>query len=181
MVVGWFTLPDKIAFLDRDGVINVKAPEHDYIKIPSEFVFLPKAKEAIRLLNENGYIVLVMTNQRGIARKIMNEEDLSAIHAFMLDELRKVKARVDGIYVCPHEKGQCRCRKPDIGLFLQAEKDFEINKQSSWMIGDSKSDIEAGIKYGVKTVKIGESCGIEDYVCENLWEAANLLIRSEKR
>ena len=172
---------DKIAFLDRDGVINVKASEHDYIKKPSEFVFLPMAKEAIRLLNQAGYKVIVISNQRGIARNLMTIEDLKAIHHYMCLSLDEVGANIDSIYVCPHDKGCCSCRKPGIGLFLQAEKVYLVDKERSWMIGDSKSDIEAGIKYGVKTIKIGERCGIEDYVCNSLWEAANILIRSDKR
>lgn len=181
MVVGWFILLNGIVFLDRDGVINTKAPEHDYIKRPSSFKFLPMAIEAIKLLNICEYKVIVITNQRGIARKMMTLDDLASIHSLMCEELIRNGARIDGIYVCPHDNGQCTCRKPNIGLFLQAEKDYLVDKELSWMIGDSKSDIEAGIKYGIKTIKIGESCGIEDYTCSDLWEAANLLIRSEKR
>jgi len=143
----------KTVFLDRDGLINVKAPEHDYIKSPSDFKLLKKVPEAVKLLNDNGYLVLVVTNQRGIARGLMTVRDLERIHSYMSEELSKCGAHVDGIYVCPHNNGECTCRKPDIGLLLKAAADHPIDKASSWMIGDSDSDVLAGERFGVRTVK----------------------------
>lgn len=143
----------KTVFLDRDGLINQQAPEHDYIKSWGEFHFLPGVAGAIRRLNDAGYLVLVVTNQRGVARGMMSMSDVDEIHETMCRTLDEAGAHIEKVYVCPHESGTCNCRKPDIGLFLQAEQDFEIDKQHSWMVGDSDSDVEAGQRYGIKTIK----------------------------
>ena len=152
MEAAWFTL-HKAVFLDRDGLINQKAPEHDYIKSEQGFLLLPGVSEAIRALNQAGYLVLVVTNQRGIARGLMTMEDLERIHWHMRRELARAGAYIDQIYVCPHDVGQCNCRKPDIGLFIQASYDFAIDRAHSWMVGDSDSDVEAGNRFGLRTVK----------------------------
>lgn len=144
-------MSDKIAFLDRDGVVNEKAPEHQYITTWSDFRFKEGVFEALRLLREQDYKVVIITNQRGIARKIMTEESLLDIHRRMCLELKQKGARIDGIFYCPHENGVCQCRKPDIGLFLQAEKHFDVNKKESFMIGDSITDMQAGEQYGVRS------------------------------
>lgn len=168
----------KTVFLDRDGVINVKAPEGDYIKSWSEFHFLPGAIEAIRLLNDHNWHVVIITNQRGIARQLMTMHDLNRIHFFLEEELQNHGAHVDGIYVCPHEKGTCHCRKPDIGLFLQAEQDFPVDKSKSWMIGDSQSDIEAGRNYGIRTISVVNLNPLADKQFPNLLSAVNFLVNS---
>jgi len=95
-------------FLDRDGVINKKAPEGDYVKNWDEFQFLPGVKEAIRKLNEKGFLVIVVSNQRGIAKGVMTEDDLKKIHARMKEELRKERAVIDGIYYCSRYQGPLR-------------------------------------------------------------------------
>ena len=180
MVAGWCTLLNKVVFLDRDGVINVKAKEHDYIKCWEEFKFLPKVIDAIKLLNKNGFIVIVVSNQRGVARGIMTVGSLNEIHINMLQELQENDARIDSVYFCPHDIGECNCRKPDIGLFIRAEKDYpNLDKNSAYMIGDSKTDIEAGIRYGIRTIKIGKSCNLENYLANDLFEAASIIVRSE--
>lgn len=143
----------KAIFLDRDGLINRCAAEHSYIKKWEDFHFLPGVAESITCLNHAGYLVLVVTNQRGIARGLMTQEDVNKIHEKMCSMLELQGAHIDGIYVCPHDIGQCNCRKPNIGLFLQAEKDYKIDKSSSWMIGDSDTDVEAGRNYGIKAIK----------------------------
>lgn len=143
----------KTVFLDRDGLLNQQAPEHDYIKSWDEFHFLPGVPEAICKLNEAGYLVLVVTNQRGVARSMMRMEDVDAIHEQMRRELATRGAAIQKVYVCPHEVGTCTCRKPDIGLFLQAEQEFRIDKENSWIVGDSDSDVEAGRRYGIRAIK----------------------------
>lgn len=155
----------KVVFLDRDGVINRKAAPHDYIKSWKEFVFLPGVIDAIRQLNEAGYLVLLVTNQRGIARGLMRHEDVEEIHRNMCRKLEMGGGHIEGIYVCPHDIGECTCRKPDIGLFLKAEKDYEIDKEASWMVGDSISDVQAGKKYGIKTI-----------LTDHLQEAVNMIL-----
>ena len=107
-----------------------------------DFIILPKVKEAIELCAAAGYIVIVITNQRGVPCEIYN-----SIHEYMKSQLPGISA----VYTCPHEDGECKCRKPLPGLFYQAECDFSIDKSSSWMIGDSESDIIAGQAYGVNT------------------------------
>lgn len=166
----------KTVFLDRDGVINVKAPEGDYIKSLKEFRFLPGAVDAIHLLNINNWRVIIITNQRGIARQLMTMHDLQTIHSFMEEELHKHNAHVDDIFICPHEKGTCHCRKPDIGLFLQAEKKIPVDKSKSWMIGDSKSDIEAGRNFGIYTIAVANSIAMADKRFPDLLSAVNFLI-----
>jgi len=145
----------KCVFLDRDGVINKKAPEGDYIKNWREFKFLPNVKVTIKRLNEAGFLVIIITNQQGIAKGLMTEQDLKDIHTKMIEELKKSGAKIDGIYYCPHdEKDNCNCRKPKIGMFLKAKKDFSIEMNKSWLIGDSKADILAGQKTGCNTILI---------------------------
>lgn len=143
----------KAVFLDRDGLINVQAAPHHYITRWEDFRFLPGVPAAIRQLNEAGYQVLVVTSQRGVARGMMTMEAVEDIHRHMCAALAEVGARIDGIYVCPHNEGECHCRKPEIGLFLQAEKDFPIDRAASWMVGDSDTDTEAGQRYGVRTIQ----------------------------
>lgn len=174
-------MQNKIIFLDRDGVINRKAPPHDYIKSVNEFQMLPRAGEAIHLLNVAGYKVVIVTNQRGIARGLMTMEDLNQVHQFMKKELLNFEAHIDDIFVCPHDIGQCHCRKPDIGLFLQAEKKFAINKDKSYIIGDSRTDIEAGKNYGIKTISIDGPEFNADHNSSSLLEAVNWIIKEEEK
>ena len=114
---------------------------------------MPGVPEAIRTLNEAGYLVLVVTSQRGVARGMMTLEAVEDVHRHMYAALEEAGAHIDGIYVCPHNEGECHCRKPEIGLFLQAERDFSIDKAASWMVGDSDTDTEAGERYGVRTIQ----------------------------
>lgn len=165
----------KAIFLDRDGVINRCAPPHQYICRWDDFMFLPGAKQAVRALNQAGYLVIVVSNQRGIARGLLTMEALNNIHASMCAEFERSGAHIDAIYICPHEVGECGCRKPWIGLFLQAERDFDIDKAGSWMVGDSQSDIMAGQIYGVKSILIGRNDYGQDASCASLLEATEYI------
>lgn len=158
----------KAVFLDRDGLINRKAAEHDYIRRWEDFSFLPGVPETIARLNDVGYLVLIVTNQRGVARGLMTMKDVERIHRKMLDRLKEFGAHVDGIYVCPHDIGQCHCRKPDIGLFLRAEQDFDIDKGCSWMVGDGESDMEAGRRFGLRTILTEDLSGAVKQILEDL-------------
>lgn len=151
-------------FLDRDGVINKKL-EDDYVKSINEFEFLPKAKEAIKNLNIVFDKTIIVTNQRGIGRGLMTIDDLNEVHNFMSRELKAAGARIDGIYFCPHDNTikNCDCRKPNIGMALQAKKDFpEIDFSSSFMVGDSESDMEFGRNAGMKNIFIISNSKIDD-------------------
>jgi D-glycero-D-manno-heptose 1,7-bisphosphate phosphatase len=147
----------RTVFLDRDGVINRHRPG-DYVKTWEEFEFLPGACEALRLLTARRVRVVIVTNQRGIARGLFSEEALRAVHQRMLDVVTQSGAAVAGIYFCPHDEGQCECRKPRVGLFLEAQRDFpDIDFSTSLVIGDSESDMQAGAKLGCATVLVGRS------------------------
>jgi histidinol-phosphate phosphatase family protein len=146
----------RAVFLDRDGVVNRKPPEGDYIKRWSEFEFLPNVKAAIKKLNKEGFLIIVASNQRGIAKGFMTEDDLEEIHLRMKEELKKAGAVIDGIYYCPHDiEEHCGCRKPEPGLLLRAAREHDIDLDGSWMIGDGESDIEAGKRAGCKTILVG--------------------------
>jgi histidinol-phosphate phosphatase family protein len=150
------SLPETV-FLDRDGTLNVKAPEGEYVTAWDEFTFLPGAREAVRLLTERGVRLIVVTNQRGIALGRMTEDDLTDIHRRMLDGLTAAGGEIARIYHCPHEADMCDCRKPEIGMFLQAQRDFpDIRFKHSAVIGDSSSDILAARRIGAKAVFLGD-------------------------
>lgn len=159
----------KAIFLDRDGVINKKAKEHDYIKNWEEFEFLPNVAETIRELNKE-FLVVIISNQRGIGRGMMTTKDINDIHIKMKEELLRKGAVIDGIYFCPHaDNDNCSCRKPMPGMLLMAAEELNIDLADSFMIGDSVSDIEAGKKAGCKTILISNSKNMgSDYVISSL-------------
>jgi D-glycero-D-manno-heptose 1,7-bisphosphate phosphatase len=147
--------PIRYVFLDRDGVLNRKPPEGGYVTGWEQFHWLAGAVEAIARMNRAGFSLIVVTNQRGIALGLYAEAQLGIIHTNMRHDLARQGARVDAIYYCPHDNGKCHCRKPDIGLFEQAFRDFpQANAQNSVVIGDSLSDIQAGRRVGMKTIFI---------------------------
>jgi D-glycero-D-manno-heptose 1,7-bisphosphate phosphatase len=140
-------------FVDRDGTINVKAPEGEYITRPDQLRLLPGAGDAIRILNRAGVPVVIITNQRGVALGRMDEADLTAVHSSLRRLLRDQGARLDGILYCPHDKGTCECRKPGTLLLRRAGAFLGLTTLSHClMIGDSSSDVEAGRRAGTRTV-----------------------------
>jgi histidinol-phosphate phosphatase family protein len=170
---------NRTVFLDRDGVINEKPADHDYVKSWAAFHFLPKAPDAIRMLGDAGYRVVIVSNQRGIARGILTLEQVDALHGKMREALAAHGAAIDDIYVCPHKAGTCTCRKPGIGLFIQAESDAPVDKAHSYMIGDSGNDIAAGKKYGVKTILIADDDRTDfgqDLCYHTLYDAAVAIV-----
>ena len=116
----------------------------------------------------------------GHSRGLMSEKDVEMIHEHMCRELLASGARIDGIFVCPHEEGTCTCRKPEIGLFQQAEKQFAVDKQKSYMIGDGETDIMAGKRFGVHTIAIGSEPANPEFRCSNLDEAADYILGIHK-
>jgi D-glycero-D-manno-heptose 1,7-bisphosphate phosphatase len=142
-------------FLDRDGVLNRKLPEGAYVSDWAQFEWLPGAVDAIARMNRAGLTVIVVSNQRGIALGRLTGAQLDLIHADMRKDLARQDARLDAIYYCPHDNGQCNCRKPGTGLFEQAMKDFpQVKPENSVVIGDSLSDVQAGQRLGMKTIFI---------------------------
>ena len=143
----------KAVFLDRDGVINQKPKEGEYITSWTDFHILPGVADGIALLNKAGYMVLVVTNQRCVAKGLLSVADLEKIHEQMLQTLSHAGGKLDGIYYCPHDyKPSCICRKPAPGMLLAAAQAHAVDLGSSWMVGDSEIDMQAGKSAGCKTV-----------------------------
>lgn len=150
-----------ILFLDRDGVINRKAPPHEYITSIAEFVFLPGTIETLQKLQTAGYLFYIVTNQAGIGRGKMTMADVDSIHAHMKNELRKAGVEIAGIYMCPHtEADACDCRKPKPGMFLKASIEDDIDLSKALFVGDSENDAAAGEAAGVRTILVQSDTGI---------------------
>lgn len=161
---------NKAVFLDRDGVINIK--RDDYVKSVSEFVMLKDVPKAIRMLNQKGFLVIIITNQSAVNRGLLSHQELGKIHEIMKAELQKVRAFVDAIYYCPHRPDEnCECRKPKPGLILRAIKEHVIDPSSSWFIGDSKTDMQAARGAGVGSIMMEENGSLMEIVNNFLKES----------
>jgi D-glycero-D-manno-heptose 1,7-bisphosphate phosphatase len=146
-------------FLDRDGVINEKAAgDDDYIRSPDAFRLLPHIADWIRLFNKLEFLVIVVTNQRGIALGRMSEQDLSAVHRKMIAELSARGARVDDVFYCPHALDSCDCRKPKPGLVYAARDKWNIDLERSLLLGDSECDKILAAACGVPFLRV-DGCG----------------------
>jgi D-glycero-D-manno-heptose 1,7-bisphosphate phosphatase len=142
-------------FLDRDGVLNRKPARGAYVTRVEDFVLLPGVENAVAALNRCGRKAIVVTNQRGIALGLYSQNDLDRIHDKLKAQLSRHGAHLDGIYVCPHEAGECDCRKPLTGLFEQAYRAFPGAKpERSIMVGDTLRDIEAGKRASMATALV---------------------------
>jgi histidinol-phosphate phosphatase family protein len=146
---------DWTLFLDRDGTINKRLPG-EYVWNYNQFSFLPDVLSAIPIFNAHFNHVIIVTNQQGIGKEIMNEEMLQKVHDKMMEDIHLSGGFIDEIYYCPDlEIHDPTCRKPNPGMALKAQQDFpEINFRKSIMIGDSLSDIQFGQRLGMKTVWI---------------------------
>src|SRR5258708_3647852 len=146
---------NRAAFLDRDGVINRKAPDEQYVTRWEDFHLLPGVVEGIAQLNRAGLRVIVVTNQRCVAKGLLTEAELKNLHQRMSEYLSQAGATIDAIYYCPHELGaSCGCRKPAPGMLLAAASCHGLDLAASWMIGDSDSDIQAGKNAGCRTARL---------------------------
>jgi D-glycero-D-manno-heptose 1,7-bisphosphate phosphatase len=145
---------NKAVFLDRDGVINDGTLYYTYKT--EDFRFNADVFESLRMLVEAGFLLVVITNQGGIAKGVYSEADVENVHNYMRTELLKQHVPLAGIYYCPHHSdvSNCDCRKPKPGMIVQAMKDLNIDPRQSYMIGDSKRDIEAAHAAGVKGILI---------------------------
>ncbi|MGA0034110.1 MAG: D-glycero-beta-D-manno-heptose 1,7-bisphosphate 7-phosphatase [Burkholderiales bacterium] len=143
----------KIVILDRDGVINQDSTS--YIKSPEEWKPIPGSLEAIALLNQAGYRVVVATNQSGVGRGLFDMATLNAIHDKMHRALGLVGGRIDGIFYCPHaQDAGCNCRKPKPGLLEEIARRFGISLEGAPFIGDSLRDIEAALAVGAQPLLV---------------------------
>ncbi len=142
-------MSNKAVFLDRDGVINI---EKEYLHKKEDFEFLPGVLETCRRLKEAGYLLVVITNQSGIARGYYTDEDFATLTVWMKKEFVKGGAPLDGVYYCPHHpehSGMCECRKPAPGMICQAVEELDVDVALSLLAGDKESDVEAGINAGI--------------------------------
>lgn len=181
-------------FIDRDGTIS---EEVGYINHPSRFRVFPYSAEAIRILNESGWLAILITNQAGVARGYFSEEVIQKVHDQLTRDLQNESARLDAIYYCAHHPSvgeppyrfDCDCRKPKTGLIQQAAKDFEIDLPVSWMAGDRYSDVELARNAGLRSAFVLSGYGRgeweyqsstwqhqPDLVCENLLEAVKSIV-----
>ena len=173
-------------FLDRDGTINI---EKSYVHHIDEWEWIVGSIEAIRTLNENGFLVIVVSNQAGIARGRYTEADVHLLHSQIVEVLEGKNASIDEFYFCPHHPDygrqlQCVCRKPQPGLLIEASQKWTIDLTRSWMIGDKLIDVQAGKTAGVETVLVRTGYGNRDIpladddqrIADNLLAAVNEVI-----
>jgi len=182
---------ERAVFLDRDGTI---IEDVGYPRERSKVKFLPRVSKAIKLLNENGFRVIVITNQAGVARGYFTEETVREINRYVQESLTKQGAFIDMIYYCPHHiegiieeySKECYCRKPNPGMIEQAVHEFGIDLKNSFVIGDKISDIEAGQRAGCKTILLaGENhlnnerkiTLISEHAAPDLYEAVKWLVK----
>ena len=182
-----------IVFLDRDGVINEDSDA--YIKHPSEFVFIPQSPEAIALLNQKGFSIIVITNQSIIGRKMASQNTLDAIFNKMTAGVNAAGGQIHDVFFCPHTVDDgCDCRKPAPGLILAAQKKYDLDLSQTCMVGDRSTDIECARNAGCgKAVLVQTGNGrmaahelsqkgiIPDYTAVDLYDAAQWIIRNMSR
>ena len=139
----------KALFLDRDGVINI---EKNYVYRIEDFEFTPHIFDICRFFQQKGYLIFVITNQAGIARKYYTEEDYEILTRWMVGQFAKNDITITKVYHCPHHPdftGPCRCRKPEPGLLLDAKQEFDLDLEHSILVGDKQSDLDAGKNAGI--------------------------------
>lgn len=189
----------RAVFMDRDGTIS---EEIGYVNHPSRYRVFPFAAEAVRLLNESGWLAILVTNQAGVARGYFTEDLITEVHSLLTSELERAGSRLDAIYYCAHHPSvgeppyrvDCDCRKPKPGLILRAAEAFDIDLAGSWMIGDRHSDIVLAHNAGVRSafVMTGYGRGEWEYqrpswkhqpdmVAEDLLEAVKRIVMSDEK
>lgn len=183
----------KALFIDRDGVIN---EEVNYLCKPEQLKMIDGSADAVRKINESDYLSVIVSNQSAVARGLCSEKDINEIHKKLDSLLGQGKAFLDGIYYCPHHpdsgfpeenkkyKTGCTCRKPGTGMIEKAQNDFHIDREKSFMIGDSTVDIMTGMNAGMKTVLVRTGYAgkdrrydvFPDFIFENLKEAVDFIV-----
>ncbi len=172
----------KYVLLDRDGVINVE--RKNYVKSVNELIIYKETLKGLKILKENGYKVIVLTNQSPVGRGIITEEILREIHNKIFKEVEKAEGRIERFYFCPHKpEDNCSCRKPQIGMFLMAKKDFSINLRKTFYIGDKDIDVLAAKRAGCRSILIERkpynSAIIPDFKVKNFQEAVKIVLEEE--
>ena len=156
---------NKAVFLDRDGIINVEIG--DYIKCFEDFTLTPQLGEGLQILQERGYLLIVITNQGGLAKNLYTVQELDKMHEYLSQEMQKFNVSFTEIYYCPHHpdyNGKCLCRKPDSQLLEKAIARFNIDPAQSYFIGDKQRDVDAGEKVRVKGVLVEANTPIMEVI-----------------
>ena len=182
---------NKAIFIDKDGTLVIDVP---YNVNPDLISLAPTAAEALQLMQSEGFLLIVISNQSGVARGLFTENDLPPVSEKIQSLLAENSIKIDGFYYCPHHKNgtvkeysiDCDCRKPKPGMIVKATNDFTIDLSKSWMIGDILNDVEAGKSAGCKTILIHNGNETEwilnenrepDYKVNTLLEAANIIVQ----
>jgi D-glycero-D-manno-heptose 1,7-bisphosphate phosphatase len=179
-------------FLDRDGVIN---EEVNYLSQPEQLRLIPGAAEAIARLNRADLLVIVVTNQAGVARGYYSEAQIEVLHAALSQQLARASAHIDRYYYCPHHptegrppyRIECDCRKPRTGMLRQAASDLNLDLSRSYMIGDTASDLIAGTRAGCRSILVQTGYGLKtqhdwtesfqpNYIARDLNEASKWIL-----
>jgi D-glycero-D-manno-heptose 1,7-bisphosphate phosphatase len=166
---------NRAVFMDRDGTVS---EEVGYINHPSRFRVFPYSASAVKLLNENGWLAIVVTNQAGVARGYFPEEMISVVHDRLSRELHSHGAHLDAIYYCAHHPSageppyrcNCDCRKPKPGLILKAANELNIDLTQSWMVGDRYGDIELAHNAGIKSALVLSGYGRGEWEQKAQWQ-----------
>jgi len=158
-----FLTREPAVILDRDGVLNTRPPRAQYVTKWEEFQWLPGVKEALSVLSQAGYRIIVVSNQAGIGRGVMTEASLEAIHTRMKTEVLEAGGRIDAIYYCPHDwEDGCDCRKPKPGMLFQAQRDFNLDLSRTVFVGDDERDAQAAEAAGCPSRLISEQTSLLD-------------------
>ena len=177
--------PKKILLIDRDGVINEKAPRGEYIAKWSDFQFIPVNIRGLKKLSDQGFEFIVISNQAGIGRGILNVETVGEINEKMRNALQKEGICILDIYVCPHHwEDKCYCRKPNPGLFFQASRDWLFRLDKTCFIGDDPRDCQAAYNAGTKCVFLGNTAELCDlskeeyphFICDSIYDALSYIM-----
>ena len=188
--------PNKAVFLDRDGVITQDPPH--YAHRIDQLALIEGSDLAIKILNDENFRVIIITNQSGVAKGFYNENDIEIFNQAMIEQLKQANAHIDSIYYCPHHpeakiqkyRLDCDCRKPKPGMLIESGKKFNIDFKSSFLVGDKWSDIEAGRAVGCKTILVKTGHGLleyenkkcpVDYVAADILDAVQNFILQTKR
>jgi D-glycero-D-manno-heptose 1,7-bisphosphate phosphatase len=166
-------------FLDRDGTLNVRPGEHEYVTSEADFLWLPGAAEGAARLARAGYVLTLVSNQRGVARGLVHPSVLHRIEELIQDELARHGCSIAAFRYCLHDiEDACDCRKPKPGMILRLARELDLDLAGSWMIGDSDSDIRTGEAAGCRTALLANSGdGTEaDVVARSLAEASELIV-----
>lgn len=183
----------KAIFLDRDGTVNV---DKNYLIKTEEFEFEKGVVSSLKKLYDEGWLLIIVTNQSGIARGYFTEKDVTTLHLYINEKCKENGFEIANFYYCPHHKNgkvdkyskECMCRKPERGMIDKALNDFNIDLENSFVIGDKHSDIQLGKNCGCKTILVGTGYGAEtkekyndyDYFCTDFYEVFDVITRNEK-